>query len=729
MIHFRLRNHVTGRSADMVKRVWRFVSVLGLVALGCTSPASNEPAARGPAAVDASRLIAAEKEPGQWMSHGRTYGEQRFSPLEQINGETVGKLGLAWFADLDTNRGQEATPLVADGVLYVSTAWSKVNAYDAATGKPLWSYDPEVPGEWAVNSCCDVVNRGVALWEGKVFVGSLDGRLIALDAATGKELWDVNTIDRTKPYTITGAPRVVKGKVLIGNGGAEFGVRGYVSAYDAGTGELSWRFYTVPGDPAKGFESPILEKAAATWSGEWWALGGGGTVWDSMAYDPDLDLLYIGVGNGSPWNHMIRSEGKGDNLFLASIVALDPDDGTYVWHYQSSPGETWDHTATQQIVVADLALAGATRRVVMQAPKNGFFYVLDARTGELISAKPITDISWATHVDMATGRPVETSEARFYRSGKPFVSRQNPNGVHTWHSMSFSPATGLVYIPISMQDFIFNDDPAFKASPLTTNLGIRRGVVSADPAARAAGAKASLTSSGGRLLAWDPIAQREVWRADREGAANGGVLSTAGGLVFQGTGNGEFVALDAKNGAALWSAETQTGVLAAPIAYEIAGVQYVAVMVGTGGSWAMAGDEANAKGNNLPNISRLLVYALNGTAKLPPAPARPVRELAPPPATASASTVARGEAVFGTYCGRCHGRAGAVNFGILPDLRYSATLGSKDAWAGVVLGGQFAGNGMASFASVISAEDAEAVRAYVIAQANAARRSEIASAK
>ena len=295
-----------------------------------------------------------------------------------------------------------------------------MRAYDAATGKPLWAYDPEVPGEWAVNACCDVVNRGVAVWEGKVFVGSFDGRLIALDAATGRELWDVNTIDRTKPYTITGAPRVVKGKVLIGNGGAEFGVRGYLSAYDAETGALAWRFYTVPGNPADGFESPALEMAAKTWSGEWWRLGGGGTVWDSMAYDPELDLLYVGVGNGSPWNHLIRSEGKGDNLFLASIVALDPDDGSYVWHYQTSPGETWDHTATQHIIVADLRLNGAARRVVMQAPKNGFFYVLDAKTGELISAEKFTDISWATHVDMETGRPVETPDARFYRTGRPF---------------------------------------------------------------------------------------------------------------------------------------------------------------------------------------------------------------------------------------------------------------------------------------------------------------------
>jgi alcohol dehydrogenase (cytochrome c)/quinohemoprotein ethanol dehydrogenase len=704
------------------------LSVFILTAVGCGSsgePAREEAAGGGPAAVNASRLAAADAEPGQWMSHGRTYGEQRFSPLTQINRESVGgRLALAWFADLDTHRGQEATPLVADGVLYVSTAWSRVKAYDAATGKPLWSYDPEVPGEWAVNACCDVVNRGVALWEGKVFVGSIDGRLIALDAATGAELWDVNTIDRTKPYTITGAPRVVKGKVLIGNGGAEFGVRGYVSAYDASTGELAWRFYTVPGEPAKGFEHPILEKAAATWSGEWWALGGGGTVWDSMAYDPDLDLLYIGVGNGSPWNHQIRSEGTGDNLFLASIVALDPDDGSYVWHYQTTPGETWDHTATQHIVVADLTIGGAARRVVMQAPKNGFFYVLDAKTGELISAQPFTEISWATHVDMATGRPVETPQARFYRTGQPFLSKQNPNGAHTWHPMSFSPETGLVYIPVHMQDFTFNHEPEFAPSPMTTNLGIRRGAQSPDPAVRAAAAKAILASSGGRLVAWDPIAQREVWRAEREGAANGGVLSTAGGLVFQGTGKGQFLALDAMSGKPLWSAETQTGVIAAPITYEIGGVQYVAVMVGTGGSWAMAGDEANMKGNDLPNISRLLVYALDGAATLPPPPSRPVRQLASPPATASATTVARGEAVFGTYCGRCHGRAGAANFGILPDLRYSATLASNQAWAGVVLGGQLAANGMASFASVVDAADAEAVRAYVIAQAHAARQAQ-----
>jgi alcohol dehydrogenase (cytochrome c)/quinohemoprotein ethanol dehydrogenase len=708
----------------MFQRFLPLVVVLTALGMGCRSSAPEEVAAAGPASVDGARLIGAEGEPGQWMAHGRTYGEQRFSPLDQINATTVGKLSLAWFADLDSRRGQEATPLVVDGVLYASTAWSKVKAYDAATGKPLWAFDPAVPGEWAVHACCDVVNRGVAVWQGKVFVGSFDGRLIALDAATGRKLWDVNTVDRTKPYTITGAPRVVKGKVIIGNGGAEFGVRGYVSAYDANTGDMAWRFYTVPGNPADGFESPALKMAATTWSGEWWKLGGGGTVWDSMAYDPELDLLYVGVGNGSPWNHLIRSEGKGDNLFLASIVALDPDDGSYVWHYQTSPGETWDHTATQHIIVADLALNGQIRRVVMQAPKNGFFYVLDAKTGALISAEKFTDISWATHVDMKTGRPVETPGARFYKTGEPFASLQSPNGAHTWHPMSFSPQTGLVYIPVHRQNYTFTHDAAFTPSPLTTNLGIRRAAALPDPAAQAAALQTTLASVGGPLIAWDPIRQREVWRAEREGAANGGVLSTAGGLVFQGTGTGEFMALDAANGKSLWSTQTQTGVIAPPMSYMVGGVQYVAVMVGTGGSWAMSGAQANAKGNSLPNVSRLLVYTLGGTTRLPAPEPRPVRPLAPPPATATAATVARGEAQYRTYCGRCHGPVGAVNFGILPDLRYSAALGSKDTWAAVVLGGGLKANGMASFAEVLDATEADAIRAYVIAQANAALASE-----
>ena len=689
---------------------------VSLVFVACSSADKETVTASStPAAVNAARLVAADSEPGQWMSHGRTYDEQRFSPLDRITKDNVKRLGLSWYADLDTNRGQEATPIVVDGVLYVSTAWSMVKAYDAATGEPLWAYDPLVRGDWAVNACCDVVNRGVAVWEGKVFVGTIDGRLIALDASTGKPLWDVNTIDLTKPYTITGAPRVVKGHVLIGNGGAELGVRGYVSSYDANTGKLNWRFYTVPGNPKNGFENPILEKAAQTWSGEWWTLGGGGTVWDSMSYDPQLDLLYIGVGNGSPWNHTYRSQGKGDNLFLASIVALDPDDGSYVWHYQSSPGETWDHTATQQIVVADLTIDGAKRRVVMQAPKNGFFYVLDAKTGQLISAKNVTEVSWATHIDLKTGRPVENPAARFNKTGQFFNSRQNPNGVHTWHSMSYSPRTGLVYIPIHTSNFVFGHDRNFKPKVMGNNLGVDfSGNAPASPKA----AEEALASVQGRLIAWDPVAQKEVWRVERAGPANGGALSTAGGIVFQGTGLGDFTALDAATGASLWSSNVQTGVMAAPITYEVAGTQYVAIMAGSGGSWGVIGGEGNTKGNNLPNISRLLVFALDGGVNLPPVPPRPERKLDPPAATASTATVGAGAAAYGALCGNCHG-AGAVNLGILPDLRYSVALKSADHWKGIVIDGTLADNGMASFASVLDEKSAEAIRAFVIAQAHA----------
>src|SRR5690606_22471606 len=521
---------------------------------------------------------------------------------------------------------------------------------------------------------------GVAVWEGKVFVGTFDGRLVALDAATGDVVWEVNTIDRTKPYTITGAPRVVKGKVLIGNGGAEMGVRGYVSAYNADTGELEWRFYTVPGNPADGFENPILEMAAETWSGEWWRIGGGGTVWDSMAYDPELDLLYIGVGNGSPWNHTYRSDGRGDNLFLASIVALDPDDGSYVWHYQTAPGETWDLTATQQITVADLVIDGERRRVVMQAPKNGFFYVIDAATGQLISAQNFDEIAWATHVDLETGRPVENPEARYNVTGRPFVSTHNPNGAHTWHSMSYSPQTGLVYLPIHGSPFVWSHAESFEPRRMTANQGVDFSAnAMLDPSD-------VLARTYGRLIAWDPVAQREVWRVERAGPANGGTLATAGGLVFQGTGSGQFTALDARTGEELWSTNVQTGVLAAPISYEVDGVQYVAIMAGTGGSWGVIGGDTNMKGMALPNISRLLVFKLDGTATLPAAPPFQRPPMDPPPLTGPEEQINAGAPLYETYCGSCHG-AGVVGVGILPDLRRSPYLHDPEAFVQVVIGG------------------------------------------
>jgi PQQ-dependent dehydrogenase (methanol/ethanol family) len=697
----------------------RFTATIGILSLGlalaaCSRsgqapPAAAEPA--GKAAVDGARIVNADSEPGSWMTHGRTYSEQRYSPLDAVNTGNVSQLGLAWFADLDTNRGQEATPIMVDGVIYISTAWSKVKAYNAKTGKQLWAFDPQVPGQAGVNACCDVVNRGVAVWQGRVFVGTIDGRLIALDSATGNKLWDVVTVDQTKPYTITGAPRVVKGKVLIGNGGAELGVRGYVSAYDPDSGKMLWRFYTVPGNPKDGFEQPILETVAKTWSGEWWKMGGGGTVWDSMSYDPELDLLYIGVGNGSPWNRKLRSEGKGDNLFLSSIVALKPDTGEYVWHYQSTPGESWDHTATQQIIIADLMIDGQKRHVLMQAPKNGFFYVIDAATGKLISAKNFTEVSWATHVDLKTGRPVETKEARYEVTNKPFLSRQNPNGAHTWHSMAFSPQTNLVYLPIHGTPFIYGAPKEFGPRPLTQNVGADfSGNAALDP-------KKVLDETYGRLIAWDPVQQKEVWRVERAGQANGGALATAGGLVFQGTGSGSFTALDATNGKELWSAPTQTGVIAAPITYSIDGEQYVAIMAGTGSSWALIGGDTNMKGFVQQNISRLLVYKLGGTVQLPAVtPVTPL-PMNPPPATASADVVGKGAGLYDAYCSSCHG-PGVIQVGILPDLRRTPYLQTEEAFDSVVLGGARQVHGMANFSSVLKPEDVHAIRAFVILRSN-----------
>ena len=523
-------------------------------------------------AVDGARIANADAEPHNWLTHGRTYSEQRYSPLKQINEANAAELGLAWYLDLDTNRGQQATPIVVDGMMYSTSAWSKVQAIDAATGELLWQYDPEVPKAWDVKTCCGVQNRGAAVWKGRVYVGTLDGRLIALEAATGDVVWQVQTTDPDKPYSITGAPRIVKGKVIIGNGGAEFGVRGYVTAYDAETGGQVWRFYTVPGNPADGFENAAMEMAAKTWTGEWWNYGGGGTAWDSFAFDPNLDLLYIGTGNGSPWPRAIRSPGGGDNLFLASIVAVRPDTGEYVWHYQTVPGDTWDYTAVQHMILADLEIDGAMRKVIMQAPKNGFFYVIDRVTGELLSAEKIMPINWATHVNMETGRPVETPFARYDDTGVPVKISPGPGGAHNWQPMSYNPNTGLVYIPAKQEPFIYNLDVAFKPRNLGVNLGVAPWD-NVDPA-NELGPEFEPDIQG-HILAWNPVTQEEVWRLPQPSSHNGGMLSTAGNLLFQGNADGEFVAYNATTGERLWSGEAQSGITAGPMTYEVDGVQYV----------------------------------------------------------------------------------------------------------------------------------------------------------
>jgi quinohemoprotein ethanol dehydrogenase len=693
-------------------------AALGLALGGCGQtppppPALRQPEPKSAAAVDAIRLAAADSEPGNWMGPGRDYGEQHFSPLKAIDAGNIKQLGLAWFFDIDTaHRGQESTPLVVDGVMYVTSAWSKVIALNAKTGAPLWTYDPQVPGQAAINACCDVVNRGAAAWKGRIYSGTLDGRLIALDAATGKLAWEVMTVPVGGRYTITGAPRVVKGMVLIGNGGAENGMRGYVTAYDADTGKQVWRFYTVPGDPSKPFENPALEKAAKTWKGEWWTLGGGGPVWDAIVYDPTLDLIYIGVGNGAPWN---RGKIGGDALYLSSIVALRADTGDYVWHYQTTPHDEWDFDSCSPLILAELPIGGTQRAVIMQAPKNGFFYVLDRATGELLAADPFTTTTWAKSVDKKTGRPVVEKGANYGETGKPFVSMPGPGGGHSWQAMSFSPQTHLVYFPVTDVAFPYVPEANAAHHDLAWNTGVDFNAGSLPQAPKI---KARILGSlKGHLVAWDPIANKEVWRAELGHPWNGGVVSTAGNLVFEGTAMGEFVAYRADTGERVWSAETQAGVLAAPISYEVDGEQYVAVEVGWGGAFGLAAGELALKSHIASNLPRMLVYKLGGSTHLPALPAAVQPELNPPPETASTATVIAGKKLYHTYCSSCHGDS-ATGSGVLPDLRYSPVINDAKAMDVIVRQGSLQASGMVSFKDEVSAQDLEDIRAYVIHRAN-----------
>src|SRR5271155_4967170 len=694
--------------------------VLGvLIFQGCHAATTDQKKSQlaAPASVSDRQIVNAESQPENWLTHGRTYSEQRFSPLKQINHHNAARLGLAWYFDLDTNRGQEATPLVVDGTMYFTSAWSKVFALNAATGKLLWSYDPNVPKEWGANACCDVVNRGVAIWQGKVYAGTLDGRLIALDADSGKPVWEQLTIDPKWRYTITGAPRIVKGKVLIGNGGAEYGVRGYVSAYDAETGKLVWRFYTVPGDPTKPFERPILEQAAKTWSGEWWKIGGGGTVWDAIVYDPELDLVYIGVGNGGPWNEKYRSPEGGENLLTCSVVALKPDTGEYVWHYQENAADDWDYDSAEQMILADVPIEGKLRKVLLHAPKNGFFYVIDRENGALISAKPFTFINWATGVDRKTGRPIESTTARYPRANSPPIV-PGPLGAHSWQPMSYSPLTGLTYIPVNEVGFNYKSEENFEFKNSALNFGID--MVAAglpqDPKIK----KAILDSVEGKLVAWDAVQQKQAWAVERPGPWNGGTLATAGNLVFEGTAAGRFEAYRAETGEKVWSFDAQTGVMAGPVTYTVKGVQYVAVLAGWGGVFPLVAGEVSFNSGRVRNVSRMLAFKLGGKASLPPLPQVEEQVLNPPASTASAAQIHHGEAVYQRFCSGCHGDV-AVSGGLLPDLRYSATL-ANERWFKIVRDGAYQSLGMVAFGKEVSQQDAADIRAYVIFRANQSMR-------
>jgi PQQ-dependent dehydrogenase (methanol/ethanol family) len=642
--------------------------------------------------IDEASVISGGTEPENWLAHGRSYSEQRFSPLTKITADNVKDLGLAWTYNTDTVRGMEASPIVKDGVMFATGSWSVVYALDAKTGEQLWVYDPEVPREWARKPCCDVVNRGVAVWKGRVYVGTLDGRLVALDARTGKPIWDVNTIDRAKPYSVTGAPRIIKGKVIIGNGGAELGVRGYITAYDADTGKQLWRFFTVPGDPRVPVENEHLKAALPTWKADaqgwkYWEVGGGGTVWDSMAYDPELDLLYIGTGNGSPWSRYLRSPGGGDNLYLSSVVAIKPETGQMAWYFQETPGDSWDFTATQHIILADLEIAGQQRKVLMHAPKNGFFYVLDRETGKFISGKNYVPVTWAKGLD-ENGRPIEDKSSAF--RDKTAMIQPSPHGGHNWQPMAFNPQTKLVYIPSQLTPQMFVYDKTRSVKPGVWNTGVDFGAI-ANQTMAAIQAGQPLPAAEGSIIAWDPINQKEAWRHKLPTFWNGGMLTTAGNLVFQGGGDGMLRAWKADTGEEVWNMDAKTGIIAPPVTYSVDGEQYVAILAGWGGVGVTLVPEAANAINKYGNAGE---------------------------ATASAAMVAKGSATYHRYCSVCHGFF-AMSSGSIPDLRHS-TAEVFERYKEIVIDGERKDNGMASFADQINEQDVKDIKAYILALANAA---------
>lgn len=671
------------------------VSLIGMPALAVTP-------------VDQQRLHATVEDGREWLSYGRDQAETRYSPLDQINTDTVSDLGLAWSLDLPDNRGLQATPLVADGVLYFSGNWNRVYAVDARSGNRLWSYDAQVDRKRAGLFCCGVVNRGLAMWGELLIMGTLDGYLVAIDRASGAEVWRTLTIDQSQPYAITGAPRVLNGAVIIGNGGSEYGARGYVGAYSADTGELLWRFYTVPGNPADGFENELMARAAETWSGEWWTMGGGGTVWDALAYDPELDLLFVGVGNGGPHNQLMRSPGGGDNLYLASIVALRPQTGEYVWHHQQNPGETWDYTATQHMVLAEISWQGELRKVIMQAPKNGFFFILDRATGELLSAEPYVPVNWATGYDLDTGRPIEVPGARYEK--EPWMLKPSGLGGHNWHPMSYSKQTELMYIPALDFAAPMENADEYIWYHNQWNLGYE---TSASPLSNLINQAIIKRMASSYLLAWDPATQSEAWRVPIPLMGHGGVLSTAGGLVFQGNAGNRLVAYDAESGGELWGFDSQHGIIAAPITYSLDGQQYVSVLAGRGGGFSMM------MGLEYPPATtqrRLLTFKLGASGQLPGFELPAQRTQPPPDNEVSAASIERGSGLYMIYCARCHG-TGVVSDGSVPDLRRLSNIWYEQFEA-VVLEGSMSDFGMPSYAGDLTAEQVADIKGYVLDRAH-----------
>jgi quinohemoprotein ethanol dehydrogenase len=626
-----------------------------------------------------------------WAGYGRLAGGQHYSPLAEISQRSVARLGLAWSMDLPF--GNSATePVEVGGVLYFATGLSVIRAVDAASGRLLWVYDPEVGHRAGANLRAAWGVRGLGYGHGKVYVGTADGRLIAVDGRTGKPVWTRQTYDPAEPATISGAPRIFGGRVIVGFGSTIGVMRGYVTAYDADTGRQLWRFWTVPGDPAKGFENRAMAMAAHTWAGEWWKSGGGGTVWNSIAWDAETDTIFIGTGSPYPWNHHKRSLGRGDNLFVSSIVALDGGTGAYKWHYQVSPGDTWDYDATMDIELADVVIAGRPRKVLIQAPKNGFFYVIDRITGKLISAQPYARVTWATRIDPRSGRPVEVPGARFPEGTTARIAPATL-GAHNWMPMAYSPKTGLAYIPAIDFEDEFRELPGPWQPP--TDRSYSGGQT------MALGPAAGMRKGTGSLLAWSPALQKAVWRVPFPTFINGGVLATGGGLVFQGTVDGQFKAYAADSGRLLWRFDAGAPLLAPPITWRAGGHQYVTVLTGTGMgivAWAgsMLGDDlARYAIDPRTQARRVLTFTLGGQGRLP-AP-----QMAPPPPpdpgfVPDPARVAAGMMHYLTNCATCHGDM-AIGINTGPDLRRSVIPMDKSAFAAVVRGGALVPAGMPSF--------------------------------
>ncbi|HXR91960.1 MAG TPA: PQQ-dependent dehydrogenase, methanol/ethanol family [Steroidobacteraceae bacterium] len=692
----------------------QIIAALGVASLtiaalaGCRSAGENTAtAAAGHSGggtslvVDSKRLLAADspQNAGQWLMYGRDYNEQRYSPLTQINTDTVNRLGLAWYADLAERGGvYETTPVVVDGRIFITSPWSKVYAFDAKTGRQLWKYDPKVPGGYAVKLCCGIVNRGVAFWKGKVIWGTLDGRLIAVNAGTGEKVWEVQATDPKKWLSITGAPRIADGRIFIGEAGSEFEERGYLAAYDADSGKELWRWWAVPGDPSKPFEQPELKWAAKTWSGKWWTFGGGGTPWDGITYDPVTGYVYIGTGNGAPWPSEIRSPGGGDNLFTASIVALDAKTGKYVWHYQETPYESFDFDSTAQITTADLVIDGQKRHVVMHAPKNGVFYVLDAKSGKVLSAKLfVPTANWLTGFDKDF-RPILNPAGNYGKTDKGFylVGFQS----HVWYPMSFNPNTGLVYLPTNYGSYGYVAEAGAKLGNQLLSINIAKHPQGEPP---------KVEGLGNYLVAWDPVKQKAAW-IQHEGNGRSGTMTTAGNLVFQGTNPHAFTAFRADNGEKVWTTQTQAQIAGGPASYAIDGEQYIAVVA--------AGQGGFGSSYWAPNYARLLVYKLDGQVKLPPEAPYTPPTLNPPARFGDATLLTKGEAQYNEHCGSCHGNNTARVASLFPDLRYAGALWSSDAFKAIVIGGALQNNGMVSFAKMITPQDAEAIRAYLVKVAN-----------